>query len=283
MITNRSEPTDAADKKFPLDFFILVIAMMIPFWIFGGEPLPIPVKLPVSAFAAFTPMIAAVILTYRRDRFTSVRELFQRVFDFRKIKNRTWYLPVLLLYPLIAVLSYGIMVITNRPLPDPQIPWLMVPVFVVVFFIFGIGEELGWMGYAFDPIQNRWGALKASLFLGVIWGLIHLIPDLQNAQTATWIVWHRLGTIALRILMAWIYNNTRKSVFAIILFHLAVNLGWALFPNYGSHYDPVITNVIVLLVTGAVLLVWEPKTLARFRFGQAGRQTAQDQQNHVAP
>lgn len=284
MITNRTDRImDHSTKKFPMDFFILVLILMIPFWLFGSEPLPIPVKLPVSAFAAFTPMIAAVILTYRKGRFSAVKGLFEKVFDYRKIKNRIWYLPSLFLYPLIALLSYAIMRVMNLPLPDPQIPWQMVPVFMVVFFIFGIGEELGWMGYALDPIQDRWGAVKASLFLGLIWGLIHVIPDIQNGQTATWILWQRLGTIATRVIMVWIYNNAGRSVFAMILFHISVNLGWALFPNFGSHYDPFITGVILLLTAVIILLMWEPNTLARFRYGRAGNQAPNDRQPHAAP
>jgi membrane protease YdiL (CAAX protease family) len=57
------------------------------------------------------------------------------------------------------------------PLPDPQIPLLIAPVFFFMFFMGAIGEELGWMGYAIEPLQNRWGALKASIILGFIWAI----------------------------------------------------------------------------------------------------------------
>jgi membrane protease YdiL (CAAX protease family) len=158
--------------------------------------------------------------------------------------------------------------LAGLPLPNPHIPWLALPVFFVGFFIAGIGEELGWMGYAIDPMQNRLGALKASILLGLVWAIYHLIPDLQNQQAADWILWHRLATVANRILMVWFYNNTGKSVFAVILFHTMTNIGWALFPNYGSHYNPFITGMITLLATGIVVLGWDPKTLARPRFAR---------------
>jgi membrane protease YdiL (CAAX protease family) len=142
----------------------------------------------------------------------------------------------------------------------------MVPVFFVVFFIFGIGEELGWMGYVIDPLQTRWGALHASVLLGLVWAIYHLIPDLQNGQTADWILWHRLGTVVLRILMVWIYNNTGKSVFSAILFHTMDNLSWAFFPNYGSHYDPFVIGTLTCLATLFVVIGWEGRTLALARF-----------------
>lgn len=255
----------ASRTHLPLDYFVLVFALTIPLWLFGGDPLPIPIKLPVSALSLVIPLIAACILTYRRDGFTGIKELFKRAFEYRKIKNKVWYLPILFLPALISVLSYAVMRLAGLPLPDPQIPWLIAPIIFLAFFFAGIGEELGWMGYAFDPMQDRWGALKASILLGLVWAVYHLIPDLQNKQTADWILWHRLGTVALRILIAWIYNNTGRSVFAVILFHAMINLGWALFPNYGSHYDPFVTFMITLPAVVIVILGWEPKTLTRFR------------------
>jgi membrane protease YdiL (CAAX protease family) len=144
----------------------------------------------------------------------------------------------------------------------------MTPVLIAVFFIFGIGEELGWMGYAIDPLQNRYGALKASILLGLVWAVYHLIPDLQNHQAADWILWHRLGTVLLRILMVWIYNNTGKSVFAMILFHVMTNLSWAWFPNYGSHYVPFFTSLFLGLAAVVVIAGWDAQTLTRWRFAR---------------
>jgi membrane protease YdiL (CAAX protease family) len=261
-------PDPHSQEGLPLDYFAIVIALTIPFWLFGGKPLPIPVKLPVSALALVNPMVAAIILTYRRDGLIGVKNLFKKAVDYPKIKDKVWYLPLLFLAPLIAVLSYAVMRLAGLPLPDPHIPWLLLPVFFLGFFIAGIAEELGWMGYAIDPMQNRLGALKAGLLLGLVWAIYHLIPDLQNRQAADWILWHRLGTIANRILMVWFYNNTGRSVFAVVLFHAMTNIGWALFPNYGSHYNPFITGMITLLVTGIVVLGWDSKTLARPRLAR---------------
>jgi uncharacterized protein len=265
---NQKKMKRNTQPRFPLDYFVLVFALTIPFWLFGEKPLPIPLKLPVSALALVNPMLAAVILTYWRGGSAGIKALFKRILDAQKIRNKLWYLPILLLNPVIMVLSYGMMRITARPLPDPQIPWSLAPVLLLIFFVAGIGEELGWMGYAIDPMQNRWGALQASLVLGIIWALFHLIPDLQNAQTANWIFWHRLGTVLNRVLIVWLYNNTGKSVFSSILFHASINVGWALFPNYGSHYDPYITTLITLVVTVFVILAWDSKTLTRSRLPQ---------------
>lgn len=259
----------ASKENLPLNFFLLVFVITIPFWIFGGNKLPVPVELPASALAAFNPLIAALILSYRQSGLNGVKALLKKAFDYKKIQNKVWYVPILLLNPLIFILSYAIMRLTGLSLPDPEIPILMAPVFFLVSFIFAIGEELGWMGYAIDPMQNRWGALRASILLGFVWAIFHLIPDLQNQQAADWILWHRLGTVALRILIVWLYNNTGKSVFSAITFHAMNNLSWALFPNYGSHYDPFVTGVITLLMAVIVIFGWGPKTLSQDRDAMA--------------
>lgn len=265
---NNQKPNHVSRGNRPLTFFLLLFVITIPYWVFGGKNLPIPIKLPVSAFAAFNPMIAGLILTYLYEGYTGVKALLSKAFDYRKIKNRNWYIPILFLSPLVYVLSYAVMILADMPLPDPEIPILMAPVFFGVFIVFAIGEELGWMGYAIDPLQSRWGALNAAVIVGIIWGLFHLIPDLQNKQTADWILWQRLGSVFLRIIMVWIYNNTGRSVFSSVLFHAMNNLSWTLFPNYGSHYDPFITGVILLLVTGLVIIGWDAKTLAHYRFAR---------------
>ncbi len=263
---------NASPAKVPLDYFLLVFILAVPFWLFGGGKLPLPFNLPVGALVTFVPVTAAAILTYRQSGFNGIKELLKRAVDYKKIKNRIWYLPTLFLMPLIYFLSYVAMRWTGLPLPDPiDIPLLLAPIFFVMFFIGDAGEELGWSGYAIDPMQNRWGAFKASLILGVVWAIWHVIPFVQTGNTAIWIVWQSLSVVATRILIVWIYNNTGKSVFAAILVHAMSNVSWSLFPNYGSHYDPFITGLITWLTVVIVALGWESKTFARYRHAIASR------------
>jgi CAAX protease family protein len=156
--------------------------------------------------------------------------------------------------------------LTGMPLPDPiKIPFFLAPVFFIMFFISAAGEELGWSGYAIDPMQDRWGALTASVIIGVVWQIWHVIGDLQAHNPANWIVWHGLYSVPLRILMVWIYNNTGKSVFAAILVHNMDDVSWSLFPNYGSGYNPFITGMITIITAIIVAAIWGTKTLAWYR------------------
>jgi membrane protease YdiL (CAAX protease family) len=255
-------------------FFLLVYLLAAPFYVLDalyGEAWKkiVPINLPLSAMMFVVPLLAAVLLTHREQGRAGVKELLKRVFDYRRIKHKRWYLVILGLWPALMLLEYGLMTLMGVPLPDFEFPLWLVPVFLVTFFIGGIGEEVGWTGYATDRLQDRYNALQASLIIGVLWALLHVPADVQAGRALTWIVWQRLGTIVLRILIVWLYNNTGKSLFAAILFHDMVNVSVYMFPNYGSHYDPFLTLLITAVMAAFVIVIWGPDTLARYRYGRS--------------
>lgn len=240
--------TDGPIKKSPLKFYLLVFTLSIPFWIFGSVSAKwLPMDLPLIALMFFCPFLAALILTYREDGTGGIRRLLKRVFDYKRIKQKTWYLPIIFLMPIIMLLSYWVMRLMGRPLPETHVPFQSIPILFIMFFIAAACEESGWMGYVFEPMLNQWNALKASIILGTVWAIWHFIPFIQTNHSMTWVVWQCITTVLLRILIVWIYNNTGKSVFAAILFHDIVNVSDALFPNNSSHYDPAITGAFLAI------------------------------------
>ncbi len=247
-----------------MKFFLLVFALSIPLWLIGAvTPLQLLPGLPVSSLMAFCPLVAASILVYRADKTAGMTELLKRSFDYRRIRAKVWYVPTVLLMPGIAVLAYGLMRLVRLPLPTPHFPGAAALVMFLAFFIAALGEEVGWSGYAIDPLQDRWNALQASILLGLVWATWHIVPFVQADRSPTWIAWQCLTLLASRVLLVWLYNNTRKSVFAAALCHAMVNVSWQLFPNHGSHYDPRITGLITALAAVIVIVVWGPRTLTR--------------------
>ncbi len=251
-------------------FFLLVFALSIPFWILGfigpDTTKIIPISLPISALMTFCPMIAAAILVYKKQKMQGVKQLLKQVFDFKKINNKKWFLPTVLLLPIIALLSYWYVKFTGTLLPLKPISLLSICIFFIVYFIGAIGEEVGWSGYIITPMQHKYGALKASIIVGIIWAIWHIIPWSQAHQTAAWIFWQSIGTVFLRIIMVWIFNNTGKSVFAMIFFHTMINISPYLIPKYGAHYDPFIFCILLLIVVTIIIFLWDAKTLVRFRY-----------------
>jgi hypothetical protein len=97
------------------------------------------------------------------------------------------------------------------------------------------------------------------------WGDLACRALIQAHHGPVWIAWKGLETLAARVLIVWLYNNTGRSLFAAVLFHALSNVSVPLFPNAGSHYDPAVTGVLTAVVAGAVAFLWGARTLARFR------------------
>lgn len=253
-------------KKSPVKFYLLVFIFSIPFWLFGSlQAKWLPMNLPLSALMFVCPLISALILTYREVGAKGVNRLLKRAFDYKRIKEKTWYLPIFFLMPIILFLSYVVMRLMARPLPKPQILLLDIPILFAMFFIAALCEELGWMGYAVEPMLKKWSALKTSIIMGSLWAIWHIIPFIQTNHSMLWIVGQCFTTVLLRIFIIWVYNNTGKSVFAAILFHDITNVSETLFPNNASHYDPIITGLIMFIVVVIILFFWDSKKFAKYR------------------
>lgn len=212
---------------------------------------------------AVCPIIAALIFMYREEGPGGAKRLLAKIFDYKRINRKIWYVPMILLMPVVSVLAYAVMRMTGSTLPRHiYLPFQLLPIFFVVFFVGAVGEEVGWSGYFIEPLQERLGALGASLILGTAWAAWHVVPYLQAHNSITWIAWQCLATVGLRVLIVWIFNNTFGSVFAAISFHTMVNVCDFMFPNYGSHYDPAVFAVIIAVIAAVVVARWGPGTLA---------------------
>lgn len=250
--------------KIPWVFFLLTFALSIPFWVAGAvSQLQLLPSLPVSALMLVAPMTAALFFVCRENKARGMKALLKRSFDFKRVKFTSWYLPTILLMPSIMVISYVVMRMAGVALPNPRFSITTTLILVAIFFLAAIGEELGWMGYAIDPLQERYGALGGALILGVVWAVWHFIPLLSVLRSPAWIAWWSLGTLASRVIITWLYNNTGRSVFVATLFHTMMNLTWQLFPTNGaySYYDPRVASLITLVVAVVVVIGWGPRTL----------------------
>ncbi len=245
---------------------MLVFVLSIPFWMAGTlNGLQLLPGLPVAALMFVCPVTAALILVYGENKTAGVIALLKRSFDYKRIRAKVWYAPILLLMPGAMIVSYELMRLMGVPLPTPQIPVLATAAMFITFFIAALGEELGWSVYIIDPMQDRWRALPAGVLLGLVWAAWHIIALVQAHRSPTWIAWWCLGTAAMRVVMVWLYNNTGKSVFAVALFHTTSNVTWQLFPIHGSYYDLRVTGLIMTFVAAIVTVVWGPRSLVRYR------------------
>lgn len=266
----------AAVSTSPFRFFVLVFALAAPLYAVDElNSAQIVRGVPLAGLGVVCPVLAAVILLWRDRGWSGAAQLLKRSWDFRRVTAKSWYLPALLVNPVVVAASYVMLRVTGHDIPNPRITVGSMVLLAIGFFIGGLGEELGWSGYVTEPLRNRWGALRAGLVIGAMCAVWHWIPLLQVHRSVGWIAWWSLYTIAARVIMVWVFANTGHSVFAVTLFHASLNLSWQLYPVNGSYFDQPLVAVLMAAVAVVVAAVWGPRTLAdprglRRRVGKVG-------------
>jgi membrane protease YdiL (CAAX protease family) len=237
-----------------LAFLALTGALSTPFWVLGSaQRRQILPGLPLSALMTVCPLASAALLTHRRAGRAGVVALLRRALDARHIPSPAWCLPALLLNPVVAVAVYRWQRVQGLGVPRFEATAAEVGGLTLLFLVAAVGEEVGWSGYALDPLLRRWGALRAGLALGALWAAWHLIPYAQAGRSREWIAWQCAKTVASRVLTVWLSTQAGGSVFVAVLFHTGDNLSVFLFPRAGSHYNPRATAIVL---TATALVAW---------------------------
>jgi membrane protease YdiL (CAAX protease family) len=269
--------TTPPSQRSPSTFVALVLLLSVPLWLLGSSggslsagPLAfLPAYLPVSALIFVCPLVAVVILEYGADGIDGIPSLLKRIIHPGGIEPGVWYVPIVLLMPTITLLTYGVVSLARLPHGGASTSVLAIPILLVAFFIAAIFEEVGWTGYATDPLQERWGALGAALILGAIHAIYHVVPLIEANHAWDWIAWWAVGTVSNRVVTVWLYNNTGK-VLAAILFHAVLNVSYALVPDVESAAVQAIWGILLAISAATVTGLWGARTLAHYRNALAG-------------
>ncbi len=197
---------------------------------------PYPLSYYFAALAAIAgPTLASWTVTAITSGTAGVRQLLRRYVLWRV--GLRWYLLVLVGVPLIQLAVSGVFLGT-APLTAFIQRW---PLFFTTFLpnvlIIGVAaqiwEEGGWSGFAVPKLQQCFGAWRSTLILGTLWALFHLpfffVPGqiFQSRVDAITMVVQMvvliIGATLLRIVMTWVFNNTKGSILIAVLLHAALD------------------------------------------------------------
>jgi uncharacterized protein len=180
------------------------------------------------------PSLSAFIMTAATEGGAGVRRWLRRIVLWRV--GFRWYLFALMGLPLVMVLATmivrpGALESFQTLAPLSVLPYLSAFVFMVL--IGGpLFEEPGWSGFALPRLQRLHSPLVGGLILGSLWALWHLpgflipsqaLTDIPPRGTVLDFVVFALALIGLRLVMQWVFNNTRGSVLMAILVHATWN------------------------------------------------------------
>jgi uncharacterized protein len=248
----------------------------------GLIDLDLPGVAPFVLLSALSLVASAFVTTAMADGRPGVRELRSRVFRFRV--NPAWYAVALVGLPSIAVATASIAT-TGNPIaaivghPDVVLMTVVAGA-IVAFLLVNWWEEAGWTGFAFERLQPRIGPMGASVVTTFLQALLHLplvfvvggvtVGRVPLEQVPVYLVALFILPISVRILIAWIYNATGRSVPIVGLFH--AGLGVATNPDFTTVLFPGFAAGLVY--AGFAVVAIAALVITRGRLGYVPASTA---------
>jgi membrane protease YdiL (CAAX protease family) len=245
-------------------FFILIFLFTIPFYYLVAQK-----GLAVGCLPALVPLPAALIIAFWQGKSSGLKNLLKKYSV--RIPNYIWYVPTLILIPAIFLLADRLLGIF-RDIPQPVILEERLPTFVVIL-ICASTEEMAWMGYAFESMEDKWKTIGATIILAIIWIMWHIPNFYLLGQSATQILLFSIFMFGCRFIIVWIYKNTGKSSFTSSLVHATSNImtfGVLLSVlNIGmvGTLGLLILAVVTIIITLIIIFLWGPG-LNKFRWSR---------------
>lgn len=235
-------------RKYALPFFFLLAYLFtwshwLPQALTARGSASIQVPGFVTLLAGYGPALAAIILSSLAYGRQGLRELFGRLLRWRV--GIQWYVVALFLPVVVTVLAITINKWTGGATPDfstAEFPFgpASTPLWqklLILFLVFtlgfdGLGEELGWRGFALPKLLQSRSPLVASLILGTFWAIWHFPYALTEGTFLSEVPlhWFFINLLAVSILYTWIFLNTGGSLLLTLLFHAAGNITSNLLP-----------------------------------------------------
>jgi CAAX protease family protein len=168
------------------------------------------------------PLIAALIVTALAEGHAGLRKLLGRLVRARI--GLGWYAVIFGLPTMLCAAAVAIMAAFGNGTTLPTAAaWRELPDrFLFIFLFIGLGEEPGWRGFALPRLQKLHTPLIASLILAPVWALWHL-PLMGNEFPLPVIPAFLICLFGGTLIQTWLFNRTKGSVFAQMLFHATVN------------------------------------------------------------
>jgi membrane protease YdiL (CAAX protease family) len=230
--------------------------------------------------ATFGPFVAGVIMVYLTEGRAGLSRLRHSVTQWRV--GWKWLLFVFAGIPALVMLG---IIIQPGTLAGFQGLSLHLVVFLLVSYPLnyvliwfaggGLDEEVGWRGFAWPIMQPRYGPLWGVLLLGILHCFWHLEEFLTPAQGGgpgpgwtpfvTNLPIFLLLVLSVNIIITWVFNHTRGSLFAACSAHASVDTPQAalipLFPAVGA------TSMILGFTVGLGVVALLILILTRGRLG----------------
>jgi len=220
-----------------------------------------PAQLPAALLILLGPALAALVAACFENGQRGLGRLLRALLAWKV--GWTWW-AFILVYPILHHLAVaGVRWAAGGPPPgffeSPALPQGSIPlalaVAVAANLVRGLGEEIGWRGYALPRLQQRWGPLRATLVLGALWALWHWHPA-NRTLLGQALLWHFLVVLPVTVLYTWLYNRTGGSLLPVIVLHMWQDVAEYVVPTglYGQSSNGLMISAAVNWIVALALI-----------------------------
>jgi CAAX protease family protein len=254
--------------SFPLFFILLfviswigAIPMVMVSWT-GTRP-SLPIRF-LQILMLFGPGIVSIVVAGINEGKSGVKGLLSGFIRWRL--NLLWYLLVLLGPAIICLIARqvgGWLGVSFAPLSSLSALLTAFATTFAVYFLLN-SEEVAWRGYALPRLQFLYGPTRASLILGILWGVFHVpIFLMKGGHPAGFpFALYMVMVMGMTFIFTWVFNATKGSLLLVHLLHQSVNSSAETIPFYPKACGSVIPMIIVIIIFSiCAIAIW----LTRFR------------------
>jgi membrane protease YdiL (CAAX protease family) len=249
-------------RRHPVPTFVALAYLLSWAWwlplVLAGATVRVGMGWPTHLPGLAGPAVSALIVTTLAEGRPGLRALGRRTVRWRV---GGWWLGVLAILGVgaFALLSIGEAVTADALTGYPGVAraWSPLATLAFVFLVNGVGEELGWRGFAVERLLKRRSLVVTALLVALAWAPWHLPLFFLNAafqafgvaEIAGWAI----GLTAGSVVLAWLYRGSGGSVLLVAAWHTAFNLASATLASSGA--VAAASSIVVMVAAGAIVVV----------------------------